>query len=65
MGKVEEVQGARVLIVWDGKKLDVRSNCPPHVGLLMAVSAQRLLTDQFLKSTPQLPDWARKVGEGS
>ena len=48
MPEVQDVPGARILIVWDGKRIEMRANVPAHVAVLMTAAAARLALDKFL-----------------
>ncbi len=59
MPKVEEIGGARVLIVWEGRKVSVRGNCPPHVVVLMTDMAHRLALEKLASGAAGAQDIAK------
>jgi len=49
MPKVEEIQGARLLLVWNGNRLELRSNAPPLMQIAMLEGGLRIALDGFFK----------------
>lgn len=41
-GKVEAIQGARVLVVWAGRKIELRANVAPLVQVAMLEGALQI-----------------------
>ena len=48
MPKVEQVAGARILIVYNGQRVEVQANCDTSAQLLMLTIATRLVVDKAL-----------------
>jgi len=52
MGKIETLQGARVLIVWNGNRVELRANVPPLVQIAMIEGALKIALESFFRSGP-------------
>ena len=61
MPDVQEIPGARVLIVWDGKKIEMRSNVAPHVAVIMTDAAHELALRKFLSQGGTAADLVRAM----
>lgn len=61
MPDVQEIPGSRVLIMWDGKKIVVRANVPPHVALIMTDAAHELALRKFLSQGGTAADLVRAM----
>jgi hypothetical protein len=48
--KTEEIRGARILIVWDGKQLTLSANVGPVTQLAALAVAQRVALDKLLQA---------------
>ena len=52
MPKVESIQGARVLIVWNGHKVELRANVLPLVQIAMIEGALQIALEAFFRKGP-------------
>lgn len=52
MAKVQEIQGARVLVVWAGRKLELRSNVAPLVQVAMLEGALQIALANLFRGGP-------------
>ena len=50
--KIETLQGARVLIVWNGNKVELRANVPPLVQIAMLEGALKIALESFFTKGP-------------
>jgi hypothetical protein len=50
--KIEAVQGARVLIVWNGSRLELRANVAPLVQIAMCEGALKIALESFFTKGP-------------
>ncbi len=59
LAKIQDIPAARILIVWDGKKIEIRANVLPHVALIMTDAAHELALRKFLGAGGSASDIAR------
>ena len=52
MAKIEEVQGARVLVVWNGNRIELRANVLPLVQIAMLEGALKIALESFFRRGP-------------
>ena len=64
MPKIEEVQGARVLIVWNGNRLELRANVAPLVQIAMCEGGLKIALEKFFRSGLPSTELAGLLGGG-
>ena len=65
MPKVEEIQGARVLVVWNGYRIELRANVLPLVQIAMLEGALKIALESFFTKGPGPAGIADLLREGS
>ncbi len=62
--KVETIQGARLLIVWNGSKLELRANVPHLMQIAMLEGGLRIALDGFFRGGQPSTELGRLLGGG-
>ena len=52
MPNVEGIQGARVLVVWNGNRIELRANVLPLVQIAMLEGALKIALESFFTKGP-------------
>lgn len=61
MARVEDVPGFRVVVTWDGRRIDVKANCPLHVQLVMLDTGHAIVLNKFASGGPGAQEIARQL----
>ena len=64
MPEVQEIAGARLLIVWNGNRLELRSNAPPLMQIAMLEGGLRTALDGFFRRGQPSKDLAEVLRGG-